>query len=209
MFGLNFTGLQKRDTYDEIVQIVESGGGKIKYPNRQATQILNSPYMKQINSESLMEIEEQQSNLMKEQMKGVILREISGMTGIPHFKLRAEARPHTTAIASVDADMAANEARDKEVENMRATIAEYQDAYHAVVQDKTELIARVVRQTHDQATETPMAHEMTMARIYKETQTHEPVEHAMVLANAGSQTSTDIKSRHTQTPTYREDEMRA
>ena len=29
MFGLNYTGLQKRDTYDEIVQIVEGGGGKI------------------------------------------------------------------------------------------------------------------------------------------------------------------------------------
>ena len=31
MFGLNYTGLQKRDTYDEIVQIVEGGGGKIKF----------------------------------------------------------------------------------------------------------------------------------------------------------------------------------
>ena len=103
MFGLNYTGLQKRDTYDEIVQLIESGGGKIKYPNRQATQILNSPDMKQINSDSLMEIEHQQSELQQQQMKSLILQQISGMTGIPHFRLRAEPRQHTSVVAAVTA----------------------------------------------------------------------------------------------------------
>jgi len=103
--------------------------------------------------------------------------------------------------------MAANEARDREVEDLRTELAEYQDAYHAEKQEKHALIAKRMRQTHEQGTETPMAHEMTLSRIYAETQTHAPVE--VALTSAGSQASTDIKSRHTQTPTYRPDEMRA
>ena len=136
MFGLNYTGLQKRESYDEIVQLVESGGGKIKYPNRQATMIQNSPYMKQINSDSLMEIEHQQSELQQQQMKNLILQHISGLTGIPHFKLRAEPKPHTTTVAAVDSDMAANEARDREVEELRGELAGYMEAYHAEKHEK-------------------------------------------------------------------------
>ena len=37
MFQINYKGLKKRDIYDEIVSIIEGGGGKIKYPDRSAT----------------------------------------------------------------------------------------------------------------------------------------------------------------------------
>ena len=203
MYGLNFTGLRKRDTYDEIVDIVEKDRTTIKYPNRQATQLLNSPYMKQINGDSLMDIEKQQSNLMKEKMKDVILQQISGLTGIPHIKLRAEAKPQGIAVRAVDSDMEANERRDMNVEDMRGQIAGLLDATQKVKEEKSERIAQTMRETHEQGTEAPMAHEMTMSKIFAETQTHAPVEHALV------QASVDIKSRHTQTPTYRPDEMRA
>ena len=203
MYGLNFTGLRKRDTYDEIVDIVEKDRTIIKYPNRQATQLLNSPYMKQINGDSLMDIEKQQSNLMKEKMKDVILQQISGLTGIPHIKLRAEAKPQGIAVRAVDSDMEANERRDMNVEDMRGQIAGLLDATQKVKEDKSERIAQTMRETHEQGTEAPMAHEMAMSKIYAETQTHPAVEHALV------QTSADIKSRHTQTPIYREDEMRS
>ena len=207
MFGLNYTGLRKRETYDEIVQLVESGGGKIKYPNRQATQILNSPYMKQINSDSLMEIEHQQSELQQQQMKNLILQQISGTTGIPHFRLRAEPRQHTSVVAAVDSDMAANEARESEIEGLREALDEYRQAYHDEKQARAALIARTTRETHERGTEAPMAHEMTMARIHEETQTHPPIE--AVMASAESQTSIDTHDRRTQTPTYRPEEWSA
>ena len=207
MFGLNYTGLQKRETYEEIVQLVESGGGKIKYPNRQATQILNSPYMKQINSDSLMEIEHQQSELQQQQMKNLILQQISGTTGIPHIRLRAEPRQHTSVVAAVDSDMAANEAREREIEGLREALHEYRQAHDDERQARAELIARTTRETHERGTEAPMAHEMTMARIHEETQTHPPIE--AVMASAESQTSIDTHDRRTQTPTYRPEEWSA
>ena len=58
MYQVNYQGLRKRDTYDQIVSIIESGGGIIKYPNRFATQMANSPYMKQIGGESLLDLQD-------------------------------------------------------------------------------------------------------------------------------------------------------
>ena len=66
MNRVDYTGLKKRDTYDEIVALVEAGGGVIKYPNRVASQILNSPYMKQIDNETLMDLQNQQDRLNKQ-----------------------------------------------------------------------------------------------------------------------------------------------
>ena len=66
MNRVNYTGLRKRDTYDEVVALVEAGGGVIKYPNRVASQILNSPYMKQIDNEALMDLQNQPERLNKQ-----------------------------------------------------------------------------------------------------------------------------------------------
>ena len=59
MNRVNYTGLKKRDTYDKIVALVEAGGVLIKYPNRVASQIPNSPYMKQIENGTLMDLQNQ------------------------------------------------------------------------------------------------------------------------------------------------------
>ena len=43
MNRVSYTGLKERDTCDDIVALVEAGGCVIKYPDRVASQILNSP----------------------------------------------------------------------------------------------------------------------------------------------------------------------
>ena len=48
MQGINYTGLKKRDSYNEIVNYIETDKTKIKYPNRVASQIENSHFMKQL-----------------------------------------------------------------------------------------------------------------------------------------------------------------
>ncbi len=45
MFGLNYDGLRKRETYDEVVDYIQNRQEKIKYPNRLAKQIRNSPQL--------------------------------------------------------------------------------------------------------------------------------------------------------------------
>ena len=51
MDGVNHIGLIKRDTNDDIVALIDAGEGVIKYPDRVASRILSSPYMKQIDGE--------------------------------------------------------------------------------------------------------------------------------------------------------------
>ena len=45
MFALNYEGMRRRETYDEVVEYLQNKQGKIKYPNRLATQIRNSPQL--------------------------------------------------------------------------------------------------------------------------------------------------------------------
>ena len=40
---LNFYGLRKKDSYDEILNFVQTDKTKAKYPNRLATFLLNTP----------------------------------------------------------------------------------------------------------------------------------------------------------------------
>ena len=51
MHQVNYKGLRRRESYDEVVSIIENDQTKIKYSNRVAVQILNSPYMKQLDTE--------------------------------------------------------------------------------------------------------------------------------------------------------------
>ena len=65
MYQVNYKGLRRRESYDEVVSIIENDQTKIKYPNRVAVQILNSPYMKQLDTEALMDMQNQQDRMSK------------------------------------------------------------------------------------------------------------------------------------------------
>ena len=57
---LNFAGLRKRDSYDEIVNYIETDQTKMNYPNRSATFFLNTPqYSSLLENDGLDEHEEQ------------------------------------------------------------------------------------------------------------------------------------------------------
>ena len=45
MFGLNYEGMKRRETYDEVVDYIQNKQEQIKYPNRLAKQIRNSPQL--------------------------------------------------------------------------------------------------------------------------------------------------------------------
>jgi hypothetical protein len=78
MYQVNYNGLKKRETYDEIVALLDGGDKtKIKYPNRVASQILNSPYMKMIDAESLLDIQNQNDNIQKEKLKQILIQQMS------------------------------------------------------------------------------------------------------------------------------------
>ena len=89
MYQVNYAGLKKRDLYDEIVALVEGDRTKMKYPNRVATQIMNSPYMKQLDAKSLLDIQNQQDKLNKDKMKEVIIKSMAEGRGDHRSMIKA------------------------------------------------------------------------------------------------------------------------
>lgn len=80
---VKYNGLRKRDTYEEIIDLLQSGeSDRIQYPNRIASQIMNSPYMKQIDGFSLLDLQQQQERQQKEILKQMMMKNISEQTGI-------------------------------------------------------------------------------------------------------------------------------
>ena len=55
--------LRKRLSYDEMVDYVENDKQKIKFPNRQATFLRNSPFLSQFDGESFIDLEQEENNM--------------------------------------------------------------------------------------------------------------------------------------------------
>ena len=63
---LKYTGLKKRDSYDEVVNFIQHDITKFKYPNRDATGLLNSQQYSSLLG--LDGLEEQEEHTMKAQI---------------------------------------------------------------------------------------------------------------------------------------------
>ena len=69
MFGINYDGLRKKKTYDELIDYVMNKQEKIQYPDRTAKFLRNSPQLSNLldsNGEGLLEMEEQQKRQVME-----------------------------------------------------------------------------------------------------------------------------------------------
>ena len=70
--------LRKRPTYNEVVNYLENDQPKIKYPDRRATFLRNSPYLSQFDGDSWIDLEEQENNINKEKMKELAIQKVAG-----------------------------------------------------------------------------------------------------------------------------------
>ena len=71
--------LRRRSTYEELINYLEVGQPKIKYPDRTATFLRNSRYLSQFDG-TLLDLEEQQKNIEKEKLKEFEIRKIASQT---------------------------------------------------------------------------------------------------------------------------------
>ena len=70
--AINYKGLKKRQSYDEIVDYLNNKQEKIKFPNRAAKALRNSNQLSNLldgDGEGLINMELQQQNIIKEQQK--------------------------------------------------------------------------------------------------------------------------------------------
>ena len=82
MFALNYEGLKKRETYDEIVDYLMSSQEKIKFPNRLAKQLRETPQLSNLlDGEGLgvFDIEQQQSRSALEVQRQQLIRDAASL----------------------------------------------------------------------------------------------------------------------------------
>ena len=65
--GINYKGLHKRDTYEGLIDYLENKQEKIKFPNREAKFVRDSPQYQSLLDEGFVEVEEQQLKQVKEE----------------------------------------------------------------------------------------------------------------------------------------------
>ena len=126
MNRVNYTGLKKRDTYDEIVALVEAGGGVIKYPKRVASQILNSPYMKQIDNATLMDLQHQQERLNKQGLKDMLTKTIAQATGKSHWDIRSlvDQEKQASVVGQAQVGLEGISRMEENMKDMKQSLAE-------------------------------------------------------------------------------------
>ena len=81
VYKVNYQGLRKRESYNEIVDYLENKQEKINYPNRFAKQIRNSPELSNLlDGEGMgaVEMEEQQLKAMEHEQAEQAVRQAGG-----------------------------------------------------------------------------------------------------------------------------------
>ena len=92
MYGINYNGLRKKDTYDELIDYVMNKQEKIKYPNRRAKFLRESPQLSNLldgDGEGVLEMEEQQKRQVQEVEKENSIREMASRSDGSTAELRA------------------------------------------------------------------------------------------------------------------------
>ena len=103
--------LRKRPKYDELINYIESKQPKLKYPNRDATFLRNSPYLSQFDGDnSFINLEEQENNMMKAKLIQEAIRKIS--------MINAGTQSHTGTQTTEQFDMSYDDDIDESYDEM-------------------------------------------------------------------------------------------
>ena len=82
-------GLCKKPTYESLIDYIQNKQPLIKYPDRLATQIMNSREMLSLDKIGMIGMEEQQENIMKEQQRQAIITQQANRDGSTAKNLRS------------------------------------------------------------------------------------------------------------------------
>ena len=82
-------GLRKKPTYNSLIEYIQNDQPNIKYPNRLATQIMNSRELSKLDGLGMIGIEEQQLNLGVERQRQNQISEIATREGTTAKHIRS------------------------------------------------------------------------------------------------------------------------
>ena len=84
MHQVNYNGMRKRDTYDEIVNSLQTERLKLSYPDRKGTLVINSPQVSAIGYGTALDIDEQTEKMNKNKLIENIVSQMSSNTNTHH-----------------------------------------------------------------------------------------------------------------------------
>ena len=96
MAKVMYQGLNRRETYEEILGYLERGGGAgvdIPLPNRQASFIRASPQYQNLLTLDFVDLQNQQENLLKQQKREIIVKEQSSGSNASMKSAEASSSP--------------------------------------------------------------------------------------------------------------------
>ena len=146
MYGINYNGLKRRELYDDLVRYIETDPNKIKYPNRQASFIEQSHYMKMLGGEDYIAMEEQQNNVIKGHLKNSIAKKLATKGDATHSLLRAsteEAVGESVGAAAAESD-ALEAAREETAQAIDEAIRKSREKKHEKKSKKCSTCSRII-----------------------------------------------------------------
>ena len=94
-----YNGLRQRPRFDEMVEFIKYEQPFIKYPDRRAKQLRESPYLTQLDGEGYMEMQHQQEQEMTEKETELAIRRIASESKETASLLRSEANFQSASAA--------------------------------------------------------------------------------------------------------------
>jgi hypothetical protein len=145
-YKVSYQGLRKKESYDEIVDYLENKQEKIKYPNRLATQIRNSPQLSNLldgAGEGEVEMAKQQMNKIKHEQAEHAVQEVASSSGGTAQILRAAAKPIDKPLFSGPQifDMAIDEKADALATKIESESVKQSEVKKATIRNIPQLIA--------------------------------------------------------------------
>jgi hypothetical protein len=128
---INYEGLVKRETYDEIVDYLENDQEKIRYPNRKAKQIRESFHLTNlldVDGDGSMEIANQQTNAMKSQEVEHAVRREAGSSNQTASVIRSRNNRRPPQTFNIHSDSGYETAFSNSNEEATNTIDDHENA---------------------------------------------------------------------------------
>ena len=142
------SGLRLRPTFEGIVDYIANGQETVKYPDRLAKFMRNHPYLTQLDGEGVMEMQEQQENVWKEQEKEHRVKELStkGTQSAPEVRTQIRSQRGTASSTQTfdlrQQDMDMSEMMDVTEEEIRKRQADARERAERKRQNIIQVIAR-------------------------------------------------------------------
>ena len=144
--------LRKRPTYNELIDYLENKQPVIRYPDRRATFLRNSPYLSQFDGDSWIDLDEQENRINKEKLKEMEVRRLAGERGLTASVVRTQ---HYSMASSSSSSSSSSQGYDSAytadfLSDMEHDQEEREAERTGIIERGKQMVSRMLGQTEEQ-----------------------------------------------------------